>query len=46
LLKKLVGIDTAVPPGNNYEKIARVTGDYMERIGGRVTLFQAPGKIH
>lgn len=44
LLRKLVRIDTSVPPGINYEEIAQVTGDYMKRIGGRVTLFQAPQK--
>lgn len=44
LLEKLVRVDTTVPPGSNYEEIARFTGDYMKRIGCRVTLFKAPQK--
>ena len=30
LLKKLVRIDTSVPPGSTYEEIAQITGDYIK----------------
>ena len=44
LLRTLVEIDTVVPPGNNYDKIAEIVGDYMRNIGCRVTIYNSPEK--
>lgn len=44
LLRKLVRIRTVVPPGENYDKIADVVGDFLREIGCKVMLYEPPEK--
>jgi len=44
LLKALVEIDTVVPPGNNYAKIAGIVEKYLKDMGCEVTVFNPPEK--
>ena len=44
LLRALVEIDTVVPPGNNYDKIAGIVSTYLSDMGCNVTVFDTPEK--
>ncbi len=41
-LRKLVKIDTQVPPGRNYDVICRVLGDKLSDLGCSVEILEAP----
>ena len=42
LLRKLVNIETVVPPGNNYEKSAYLVGEFLEGMECKVNIFETP----
>jgi len=44
LLKRLVNIDTVVPPGKNYEKIVYLVEDFLKDMGCSVHIFETPEK--
>ncbi len=43
-LKKLIQIDTQVPPGRNYDRICAVLGEKLASLGCEVRVYDAPEK--
>jgi succinyl-diaminopimelate desuccinylase len=44
-LQKLVRMDTAVPPGNNYPDCARLIGQTLKKLGYEVHALKVPGEL-